>query len=295
MNDTNRFFCLRFDVDTPACLERGTEPLLRVAEQLNARFTFFINPGRAISRYDIAVESVRKGLPGRARKTRGAAKFSPRAKLGTRELSRLLLSNPRLIPGRSHIVRAIQAGGHEVGLHGGGNHGTWQRSAQTWHADLTASELDRGATALYNATGHQPRAFASPGWNTPPQLRPLLTERGFDILADSHGQPELPAPDPVSGLIEPPTWLAGEPGGVGFLEWQRAQGHTQRQILDATERYLDTSYPLVCLYDHPFFAGVQEAELIEQLLTAARRSGRQIVPLGIAARALADRDGSASQ
>lgn len=279
-----RYFCLRFDVDTDVCLRTGMPNLLQLGRQTESRFTFFVTSGRAIARRLALARPFNAGVGDRHAIPK--ARLGAQDKLGRLELLRLLATNPRLLPRRGAIVRAALTDGHEIGLHGGRNHGLWQHRAHTWPTARLARELDHGTAALRAVTGERPRAFASPGWNSPPALPEVLAERGFDLLADEHGHPGDPYRLGDSDLIAVPTWLAGEPGGVGYLEWHRARETPTETILAEFRHCLDSGPALVCLYDHPFFAGIRELDLLERLLEVARASGRTIAPMGQAARAL---------
>lgn len=281
----SRYFTLRFDVDTDVCLRKGVPNLLSLAKDTGASFTFFVSPGRAIDRSILLQRLCRRRS--NAKTSQQKDRLRSRQKLATSDILRLLLHNPALLPAHSHIVRDALARNHEIGLHGGTNHGTWQSNAHNWPRERLASEVDHGMKILKAVTGATPRSFASPGWNSPPHLPTLLAARGFEVLADEHGEGGAFRRIDDSDLLAVPTQLAGEPGGVGYLEWHRARGTPTADVLDRLRRELDSDEPLVCLYDHPFYAGVHELDLTERILAAAYASGRQCVPLATATKALA--------
>ena len=171
---------LRFDVDTDLCLREGVEPLCEVAERYGVPLTFFVNPGRAIDRGLLLREAL-SGRSGQAKGARAPA-FGSVAKLGRVETMRLLLANPRILPAQAAMVRRIVEGGHELGLHGGHNHATWQRHARQWSRDRVAAEVAWGKARLEQAAGSAVTAFASPGWTSPDTLPDVLASQGFDVL-----------------------------------------------------------------------------------------------------------------
>lgn len=290
---TPRYFCLRFDVDTPLCVRRGIPNLLRLAEKNQAQFTFFVTPGRSIARLATAANLLRRRRRDGGHSSR--SHVGTWEKLGPLELGRLLALNPRLLPQGANMLRSAAAAGHEIGLHGGHNHALWQHGAHTWSELRLAREIDYGHTMLVKAMAKTPTSFASPGWNSPPELPSLLNQRGFEILADEHGAAGTPHRIPGTNIISSPTWLTGEPGGVGYIEWHRARGTPTETIVSEIRQYLDAGPDLVCLYDHPFFAGIRELYLLERILEAARASGRVPVPIDTAAKELLNREPARNQ
>lgn len=263
-------FCLRFDVDTERCLVEGVPRLLALGERLDAPFTFFVNMGRAVCRRPVRREAATC-----------APKLPPRRKLGAGPFLRTVLLNPRVGAGRPDIVRAIAAAGHEVGLHGGCNHGAWQHGAMGWDARRVADEVAWGVDRLRAAGAGPIRAFASPGWTRPPALPEVLSHHGFDVLADDHGTGpgRWAGLDNGARLISVKTNLLGEPCGVGYLETLRADGLDDDAILARFERDLDGSGGLAVAYDHPVYAGLHGIELLARMVAAARARGFRVATL----------------
>jgi len=261
-----RMAVLRFDVDTELCLREGVEPLCEVAERYGVPLTFFVNPGRAIDRGLL----LREALPGRSRgeEEDRATRFGSVTKLGRAETLRLLLTNPRSLPARSGMVRRILDGGHEVGLHGGHNHATWQRNARRWSRGRVAAEVAWGKCRLEAAAGRAVTSFASPGWTSPDALAEILASDGFAVIADVRdpcGVPET-RQTPSGAIASVPNTLAGEPGGVGYLENRRAAGLMDDAVLAEFDELLAEERPYLCLYDHPFYAGRHAVPLFERML-----------------------------
>lgn len=264
----------RFDVDTPLCIAAGVPALLRLAEAEGVRFTFFVNMGRAVS------------WPARfARRPRPAApagtKLGVRAKLGFAGALRTALLNPHVGAAHPDVVRAAVEAGHEVGLHGGRNHGAWQHGAQSWDAARLDAEIAWGRAAFERATGAPPAAFASPGWNGGEAVNcALVRAGGFRYVADRHGPGEpFAAACAASGLTEVRTALTGEPGGVGWLEWLAAAGATDGQAVARTLEGV-AGRARAALYDHPCYAGRQRLDWLARLLDAVREQGAEVRSLG---------------
>ena len=267
-------FCLRFDVDTERCLLEGTPRLLALGERLGVPFTFFVNMGRAVCR-----------RPMHRDPATCAPKLSPRQKLGTGHFLRTALLNPRVGARRPDVVRAIMAAGHEVGLHGGRNHGTWQHDAMRWDARRVDDEVAWGLGRLRAAGAGPVRAFASPGWTRPPALPEVLVRHGFDVLADDHGTGAggWPPFDNSTRLTSVTTNLLGEPCGVGYLETLRAGGLDDDAILARFERDLDVSGGLAVAYDHPLYAGIHGIGLLAEMVAVARSRGFRVATVSQAA------------
>lgn len=268
-----RSICFRFDVDTPRCLVRGMPALLDLAKELDVRFTFYVNTGRAVLR--------RLHIKTRGGKV-SAKKLSALRKLGPWSYIYTAVRNPRLAEiDRTGIVARAVAEGHDVGLHGGRNHAEWQRHADTWSEAKTRAELDFGMDALRRLGVPDIASFASPGWNTPPGLAGILPDYGIRILADSHGTDthtmERTSPDEA---LQVPTAFAGEPGGIGYLEWLTARGMDRDQALSHFAAQLDAQpRRFAILYDHPCFAGIEALALLREMVVHCKRAGTDVMTL----------------
>ena len=122
-----RICCFRFDVDTHACALRGMPRLLDLAESFGARFTFFVNTGRAFSR-GISLHKKVTRLLTATREPR----VSAATKLGLADALTAMVFNPPVGASAPPILRVAALDGHEIGLHGGLNHATWERGVQLW-------------------------------------------------------------------------------------------------------------------------------------------------------------------
>lgn len=249
--------------------------MLELAQRKSVRFTFFVNPGRALYRPGLVSTLIRGPAEAGAR----PVKLGTREKLGGLEAARLLMRNEPLLPRYAPVIQRALSEGHEVGLHGGSNHSLWQRDAGHWSAQRLSREITHGMARLHETLGHRPTSFASPGWNAPALLPNCLASLGFTLVADRHGIPGEPSRHPDAPILDVPTWLAGEPGGVGYLEWHRAHRHDDVQITGALETHFASDQQFITLYDHPFFAGVQELPLLEKIIDQAKANDRRVVPM----------------
>ncbi len=267
-------FCFRFDVDTHLCISKGMPNLLRLADELDVRFTFFVNMGRGVSRLDC--------LRGRTSRGRGpmTAKLSNLQKLGLSGFLTAAILNPRVGVAHLDTLRSAHAAGHEIGLHGGMNHATWLNHGALWSADRIRRELAPALDILRQSGIPMPRGFASPGWQGSDSLEEALESLGFIYVADTHdpdAQTVMPV-HPDFRLLAIPTNLSGEPDGVGYLENMRAEGWNDARVLDTFSRQLADRH-LAVAYDHPYYAGIAELELIRRMICIARDQGYNITTL----------------
>jgi peptidoglycan/xylan/chitin deacetylase (PgdA/CDA1 family) len=266
-----RIVTFRFDVDTELCLREGVPRLLDLAERVGVRFTFFVNPGRAIRRLDLF-------RPHWAQSSGVAAKLPALRKLGVLELAYLVAANPSALPRHASALHHASLGGHDLGLHGGRNHAAWAREARQWSPERLAEEVGFGLSRFREAGLDRPTMFASPGWNSPEVLPKILASRGFRVLADDHGLGKrrgVPG-DPLARI---PTAICGEPGGVGYLEHVRAHGYDDVTVRRDFRGRLEAEGTYACVYDHPFYAGRHDLERLEMLIEVAMGDGWEVAPM----------------
>lgn len=259
--------CFRFDIDTYLCASKGVPNLIRLGKQENAHFSLFCNMGRGVDLGSYL-------RPGRHRKEApGAAKLSNLTKLGWGGYLKTALFNPAVGKSYPSAIREAYGEGHEIGLHGGRNHGEWMSRAARWSEGKIDDEVSWGMEELRKIGVESVVSFSSPGWQGSEGLHDVLRRRGFRIVADEHGR-ELEGVGDLSRsdlpLYSVPTNLLGEPGGIGYLEHMRARGMTDSQMLDEYEDDLSRVRELAILYDHPYFAGIRELPILRSMIRIAR-------------------------
>jgi len=263
-----RNIVFRFDVDTHVCVRDGMPPLLRLAEREGVPFTFFVNPGRAVS----LAESLRSRSA-----AAGTPRMKARTKLGGRGFAEALLLNPRLLSWAPVLSDALNAG-HEVGQHGGRNHAIWQARASSWSGDRFRDEVEWGSERLAAAIpGWQPGGFASPGWVNNPDLFPVLGDLGFRYVADGHSEAgEIGVSEPYPGLLLAEGTLAAGIDGVAYLESFEALSRSENELLEEFGRILDAPAVTICVYDHPYYAGRAALDRLASMVRLAKQSGRSV-------------------
>lgn len=260
---------IRFDIDTYKCIHEGVPRLLELADELDIRFTFFINFGRAVS-HRARIRSVASRSKSSQQDEGVAAHFSAYRKLGPTAYLETALWNPRINRAQEQILEIVKRG-HELGLHGGRNHAAWAAGAQNWSRPKLADEVAWGIEQYRKIIGQMPSGFASPEWVTPPLLPGVLAEQSFRYLADAHGRF---GPAAGSDIGEVVTWLTGEPGGVGYFEHLLALGQDARKIAsDTTAEFTTSTQSYIAMYDHPYFAGCEAIDVVRNTLLSLKDSG----------------------
>lgn len=262
--------CFRFDVDTHVCLSKGMPKLLSLAEQEGVVFTFFVNMGKGFDR----VNSI-KNILGRLLKRRSDSKqhsdsLSMFSKLGRKESLIATFMNPFVGAKYTDILRQAVKAGHELGLHGGKNHSHWEKQALSWGYEKLASEIDFGLRHFERAGLPRPLSFASPAWQSPLELQQVLKDKGFTVCADVRDA-KADSVETVNELHQIPTNILSDSDDVGFIENYRAIGLGYDEILSAFTEQLKLKQSLAMVYEHPFYAGVHEIELLRAMIKSAKK------------------------
>lgn len=263
-------FALRFDVDSVTCLERGVPTLLRLGERHGVRFTFFVNMGRSFSwRHTVtrALRSRRTRATGEDAGPSPANKLSAAAKLGRGGVLKTVLMNPRLGWRYRPTLDGLFEEGHELGLHGGSNHATWQYALDELGEDGLERHVRLSFAAFRDRYG-QPSGFASPGFRYNEAVLDLMDREGFKYASDMPGERPFRPPRPGArrryAHFQVPVNVIGE-GSVPMIEQGVALGRSSARIVrDAVERIHERQFAL--MYGHPYVEGVHW-RLLDAILT----------------------------
>ena len=235
--------------------------------------TFFVNLGRSTN----LREWVGKGV------TRSKAKLADQdavhliKKTGwPRFLVETALARP---VGLSFVpeIQALQAEGHELGLHGGMDHVIWSRR---FH-QLPDAELEADVEESYaHFVRHfgKPAGFSSPGFYSDDRVMALLDRLGFLYDADGIGGEPRPATAKGRTLHHwtIPVTLSG-PRTIPFLEYHGARGTPEAEVLGNLHAHLE-SREVVVLYGHPCYEGVRES-ILRKVFAAALEHGFRFVTM----------------
>jgi peptidoglycan/xylan/chitin deacetylase (PgdA/CDA1 family) len=272
-----KYIAFRFDIDTHKCIQVGVPNLIRLATELDTPFTFFINMGRGTSRRNVIKKIF---FPGNGSTTLKTQKLSNLNKLGLWNYLVMALVNPRVGASHPNIIRKLDAAGHEIGLHGGSNHGLWQNESHNWEKERFLEEVNSALNSLARLIGKIPAGFSSPGWQGSEKLHSILESLGFLYVADAHGQnlTSITHAEASTSLLQVPTNILGKSGGIAYLENLRAREMDDKAILNDFSTQLNGK-SLAIVYDHPYFAGIRELPILKEMVGLARSKGFQVVTL----------------
>ncbi|WP_428397771.1 polysaccharide deacetylase family protein [Marinobacter salarius] len=279
-NTNGGIITIRFDIDTITCLERGVPELLDIAKKEGIQFTFFVNMGRAVS-YAPVVKRYLSRRNHSGIQEEKAAHFSPLQKLGIRDWMRTVILNPRVGKSRPDLLKRIVAEGHDLGLHGGRNHGLWHHDSRSWTLSEILAELDWGLNAMISCGLPRPKMFASPGFTHPKALNAALEQKGFTVVADEHliGAALFSPTQETTGLpLRANTGIVAEPGGVGFFENWYAKQKTRSEMLSLLQKLKSESANYMC-YDHPAFSASEGRSLLLQFIHLWKSAGGRFAKL----------------
>lgn len=254
----------RFDIDTHKCIRDGVPRLLDISSQYDVPFTFFLNAGKAVS----ILDSLKRLNLKKSSSIEQCEMMSAMQKLGKTDYMMAAFINPRVSAYKPQIKQLLTSG-CEVGLHGGRNHSLWGGNSDCWTIERVREELKWALSTLRKIEPHfGPKGFASPEWNSPESLPEILKELGFSYYADLRCLRQEPVKMggtlPLIGVN-----LLGEPGGVAFFENCRVRNLTDDEIVH-TVFDLFCELDTVILYDHPYYAGLNEEECICRLIETAK-------------------------
>lgn len=253
---TDRLFNFRWDVDHRVCITDGLPRIRAVCRDFGVPNTFFVNLGRSTN----LREWLGKGV------TRSRAKLADRdavhliKKTGwPRFLVETALSRP---VGLSLVsdIHALQAEGHELGLHGGMDHVVWSRRFHELpDADLIA-DVEESYGHFVRHFG-RPTGFSSPGFYSDERVMLLLDRLGFRYNGDAIGGTPRRATAGGRTLNHwtIPVTLSG-PRTIPFLEYHGARETPEAEVLGLLDEHL-ADHDSVILYGHPCYEGVREGVL----------------------------------
>ncbi len=193
---------LKIDVDTHDGLARGVPAIASALAARGLRASFFVvcGPDR-MGRRLLRLLSPR--FVGKLVRTRAVRVYGWRTLLsGT-----VLPARPvaAAFPG---LLRALVAGGHEVGVHGH-DHARWQDRLPRLTDTQVSAEIATALSIYRAAVGTHPAGFAAPGWRCTRASLAAVDAAGFTYRSDTRGaHPYRPAAgDSIFRVPEIPTTL----------------------------------------------------------------------------------------
>lgn len=178
---------LKVDVCNHRALHTGLPGLLRTLDRAGAPASLFVsfgpdNSGKAIRRI------FRRGFLSKMLRTRAPRMYGVRTLLfGT------LLPAPPVGESAAALLRAAEAAGHAVGLHGF-DHVGWQDGVAAMDEAAVRASYARSLELFGRTLGHEPRFSGAPGWQVTAASLRVQDELGFAFASDCRdGAPFYPA------------------------------------------------------------------------------------------------------
>ena len=157
MNSPPPQLALKVDIDTHVGMRDGVPRLAEALARRGVRASFYVacgpdHSGRAIRRV------FKPGFLAKMVRTNAPGMYGWRTMLyGT------LLPGPQIARAFPHLLRGLEAAGHEAGVHGY-DHVYWHDRLNGLAHAAVAAELQRGLDVFAALFGRPAQAFAAPGW-----------------------------------------------------------------------------------------------------------------------------------
>lgn len=251
----------RFDIDSLADIEVGVPKLIRLAKELDIRFTFFVNMGRSFNWKPL----------GQGKRERDK-KYSTIKKLGLMRTLRTLVLNPNVGLSHKKILFNLLDNGHELGLHGGMDHPKWQWGLDSLVKD-EINDLLKPAYEHFTKLFGKTKGFASPGFRYNQYVLELIDDYGFEYASDMEGERPFRTdglrhwqiPVNVIGLNRKP-----------IIECLCGSGMREPEILARCREEIGIRDTAV-MYGHPAFEGRFPG--LRELISWGKGSGKLIMPM----------------
>jgi peptidoglycan/xylan/chitin deacetylase (PgdA/CDA1 family) len=260
---------LKVDVDTLRGTLEGVPNLLRLFHRFEVRATFLFSlgpdhTGRALKRI------LRPGFFAKVRRTSVLRHYGLRTLLyGT------LLPAPDIGRRAAHILRQVQAAGHEVGIHAY-DHVRWQDGVAQGNRAWTRAELILASEAFQRIFAQPARVHGAAGWQLNAHVPALEAQLGFAYASDTRGRcPFLPVvPGAARVCPQLPTTLPTLDELLGPDVSERELHHS----LYRQSRELACSGHVLTL--HAELEGMKLQPVLEKLLIMWQSAGDELLTLG---------------
>lgn len=260
--------CLKVDVCTHQGMRDGVPRLLEHLARADAKATFCLafgpdNAGKAIANVF---------RPGFVKKMLGSG--APSLYGWRTMVSGTLLPARPIASGFPELVRAIDAAGHEVALHGW-DHRLWQDHVESMDDAAIRAEVRRAADAFASILGRPPRGAGAPAWLVTERSLAVQDEFGLAWASDLRGGPvgRVRAGGRTFATPQIPT------SGRCIEELLSTGVRGALPLADALVSDLAPAEPAV-LAVHAEVEGGPYAEVLDVVLARLRAAGRTIRTLG---------------
>jgi peptidoglycan/xylan/chitin deacetylase (PgdA/CDA1 family) len=261
-------FALRFDIDSISCVKNGLPGLIRLAERYSIPMTFFVTMGRPILRTTALSRLFSLG--------KSRSSLSPIERLGMKAAFETFLCNRRIGVSCAGALVQLLEKKHELGLHGGRNHGWWERYAASAGIDTIRRDLDWGYKTFESLFG-KPSGFSAPGFVWSEATLECIDEKGFLYASDMDGDKPFHPSAGGKGCThwQVPVTVNG-PSHIPFIEWASLQKQGEQEFLAGLDEKLVPDSPAV-LYGHPCWDGTHGLPYLTSVVEYAIDKGYTFV------------------
>lgn len=176
----SRSVAIKVDVCNRFGLERGVPKLLETFAEAGVRASFFVSfgpdhSGRALRRI------FRRGFLTKMLRTRALRMYDAKTLLaGT------LLPAPLVGDALPELLREVESGGHELGLHGW-DHVRWHDRLQRMSPDQIRAAYSRAVEGFQKALGRRPRFSGAPAWHCTAESLKIQEDLKLAFASDCRG------------------------------------------------------------------------------------------------------------
>jgi undecaprenyl phosphate-alpha-L-ara4FN deformylase len=222
-------FVLKVDVDTHVGLRDGAPRLLDLFARHGVRASWFVAMGPDRTGRAVARAFRQPGFLAKMLRSRAPSLYP----VSTMLRGTVLPSIP-IVASQPERLRAIDAAGHEVGVHGW-DHVRWHDALARLGADDVRREIGRATELFADVLGRKPAGFAAPGWQCTAASLRVVDELGYRYRSDTRGRhPYRPSADGyLAATPEIPTTLPTLDEIIG------AAGRTPDELARAYETWID--------------------------------------------------------
>ncbi|MFN0058504.1 MAG: polysaccharide deacetylase family protein [Planctomycetota bacterium] len=258
---------LRVDVDFHVGLERGVPYLLKLLASCRAKATFFVVMGPdTLHRH-----ARRLHEPKFRRRLVALDLWRIARRLGPAYL-RSRWRKVDVATGCPHILRAIGAHGHELGVHGF-DHADWADRCFEMTDAETVEHMDRAFAAFEKLVGQRATAWAAPNWRANSHMLRHLPRARIHYSSDCRGAgPFSPITDGAASTVPQ------IPVTLPCLHELVQVGIPAAKIPAVFERCLTSETNVWCVHD--YYEGLLNRGLFKSVLDSLHTKGFEIRPLG---------------
>lgn len=272
---------IRFDIDGIGDIKRGVPNLLSLSKEVGAKFSFYVNMGKSFNLKSFFLkrkEKFKKYLSKHNNNVSVSNNISLLKKHGLGGILESIFLNPNIGEKYKETLFLVKDNGHELGLHGGMDHGLWQYQLDKLNYNELKNLL-KPAYNLFKKNFGKPLGFCSPGFQYNKNVLKIIDEFGFlyagDMKGDAPFKPKLYNTSYQHFQI--PVNICKndrEPIITRLIN----QNLSEKEIVNTVMENI-TSMETAVLYGHPSVEGVFAKKIIKNIIKKSQLEGYNIIPL----------------